>query len=576
MVAKQKTNFVISQTNGVQKIRKIFSAHFKKLSTVFWLFSKKIHPNIFIPIFTFLVLNIPIFICVFFLFGKSSWIDLTPPYHMRVEVKTKKFKLFNSNNNSLQKKPPSLRPLNWDITEYLQPGLYTIKNKKNGHIYIGQSSNILKRFGSHISQLNIKIKHSTSFIEDWKNHGLENFEFSILEMGPQWANEKKRQRQERLYFIIYEKNELYNEKTFVFLDKGERETAENLQPLNIDVSFCKEPGIYVVENKKTKRKYTGQAIVLVSRLYDHIEWFELEKKKKKKTFFQKELSEYGISGFFFKIYHHGSGFSKLSYRKEIELKYITWYINNCYNSFIEVEGKIQPINKNTRDMAVYKTNIRYDTIEQAKKLNGISHDRNIRFDLDDPKNETWHYSRSYGRTSFTQNVDLIVFRNETIYFNASLAHVSTGNHSNTVLRHCNGEKLGKRNFRFLNDLSHQEKLQIPDLIWQVIRETRRTIDVPLDLSNSIDLEIHNTQSISYSTSPENQLTLNDLSSGTKEDFFYLLKNRTLLLLGIDAKNSTLSPELISLGEEVALEVFNNYSKVLLNTSTLENKLKFEK
>lgn len=74
------------------------------------------------------------------------------------------------------------------------PGIYRITNKVNGKVYIGESVNILKRFkqyywessnpndSSYNRPINIAIRE----------FGIENFEFSILLSGPQYATHSTR------------------------------------------------------------------------------------------------------------------------------------------------------------------------------------------------------------------------------------------------------------------------------------------------------------------------------------------------------------------------------------------------
>lgn len=60
-------------------------------------------------------------------------------------------------------------------------GIYQIKNKENGLIYIGSSNNIKRRWKDHIKKLNTE-KHENRFLQkDWTLFGKECFEFEILE-----------------------------------------------------------------------------------------------------------------------------------------------------------------------------------------------------------------------------------------------------------------------------------------------------------------------------------------------------------------------------------------------------------
>lgn len=60
-------------------------------------------------------------------------------------------------------------------------GIYAIVNKANGKAYIGQSVNILSRFGNHYNAL-MSDKHSNkALLRDWQTYGRYKFEFRIVE-----------------------------------------------------------------------------------------------------------------------------------------------------------------------------------------------------------------------------------------------------------------------------------------------------------------------------------------------------------------------------------------------------------
>lgn len=62
-------------------------------------------------------------------------------------------------------------------------GVYCITNTVTHQKYIGQSRNIRKRWGFHITELNGK-RHSNRLLQiSYDTHGRQNFEFSILELG---------------------------------------------------------------------------------------------------------------------------------------------------------------------------------------------------------------------------------------------------------------------------------------------------------------------------------------------------------------------------------------------------------
>lgn len=61
-------------------------------------------------------------------------------------------------------------------------GIYCIKNKKNGKVYIGKSKCFYTRIKKHITDLNRKIKdENRHLINSWHKYGRENFEYFILE-----------------------------------------------------------------------------------------------------------------------------------------------------------------------------------------------------------------------------------------------------------------------------------------------------------------------------------------------------------------------------------------------------------
>lgn len=60
-------------------------------------------------------------------------------------------------------------------------GIYMIKNKINGNIYIGQAADIYERWREHISLLR-RGKHVNNHLQRaWNKYGDDNFEFSIVE-----------------------------------------------------------------------------------------------------------------------------------------------------------------------------------------------------------------------------------------------------------------------------------------------------------------------------------------------------------------------------------------------------------
>lgn len=60
-------------------------------------------------------------------------------------------------------------------------GVYIIRNKVNGKIYVGSSINIKKRWREHISKLNGKVIDNTRLFRAWKKYGSNSFEFLVVE-----------------------------------------------------------------------------------------------------------------------------------------------------------------------------------------------------------------------------------------------------------------------------------------------------------------------------------------------------------------------------------------------------------
>lgn len=61
-------------------------------------------------------------------------------------------------------------------------GIYAIRNKVNGKVYIGQSHNIQKRFRQHLDALEKGIHHSKKLQEDFDEFGADKFALEVLEL----------------------------------------------------------------------------------------------------------------------------------------------------------------------------------------------------------------------------------------------------------------------------------------------------------------------------------------------------------------------------------------------------------
>lgn len=85
-------------------------------------------------------------------------------------------------------------------------GVYLIRNRRNGKIYIGQSKDILKRFrqyewGATSKRDYPETKHPVT--KAIREEGIENFDFTILASGPRFNKLEKRLELEAEYIKLY-------------------------------------------------------------------------------------------------------------------------------------------------------------------------------------------------------------------------------------------------------------------------------------------------------------------------------------------------------------------------------------
>ena len=60
-------------------------------------------------------------------------------------------------------------------------GIYMIRCKPNGKVYVGQSTNIEKRWKNHKWNLNGNYHHCKELQKDWNIYGEDNFEFKVVQ-----------------------------------------------------------------------------------------------------------------------------------------------------------------------------------------------------------------------------------------------------------------------------------------------------------------------------------------------------------------------------------------------------------
>lgn len=59
-------------------------------------------------------------------------------------------------------------------------GIYTITNKTNNKVYVGQSINVYDRFNRHKSALNRQVHDNDYLQQSWNKYGEDNFEFKLV------------------------------------------------------------------------------------------------------------------------------------------------------------------------------------------------------------------------------------------------------------------------------------------------------------------------------------------------------------------------------------------------------------
>lgn len=63
----------------------------------------------------------------------------------------------------------------------MKSGIYVIKNKANGKVYVGQSKQLNQRYSGHLRRIKKGTHHNEILQKSFYKYGFDNFEFSILE-----------------------------------------------------------------------------------------------------------------------------------------------------------------------------------------------------------------------------------------------------------------------------------------------------------------------------------------------------------------------------------------------------------
>lgn len=97
-------------------------------------------------------------------------------------------------------------------------GIYGIKNKKNGKMYVGQSVDVKGRFVRHKTELKNN-KHKNKHLQNsYNKNGIEQFEFFVIEE----CEKDKLTEREQEWIDKYPRRNLYNQQFEVYDLQGER------------------------------------------------------------------------------------------------------------------------------------------------------------------------------------------------------------------------------------------------------------------------------------------------------------------------------------------------------------------
>jgi group I intron endonuclease len=135
--------------------------------------------------------------------------------------------------------------------DYDGSGIYGILNKENKNIYIGGSSNILKRTKEHKKKLKLK-KHENRFLQkDYNNIGYNNFEIILIEKCDKCQLIEKEQHYIDLYKLT---NSVYNIAMFAKSSLGIKRTEETRKKISEALTGRESPLKGIPRSEETKQK----------------------------------------------------------------------------------------------------------------------------------------------------------------------------------------------------------------------------------------------------------------------------------------------------------------------------------
>lgn len=247
-----------------------------------------------------------------------------------------------------------------DIDNLGKKGIYQIKNIKNNKIYIGSTTtSFKKRIKLHLISLN-KNKHHNVYLQySFNKYGIENFEFSIVEIMDCILEEI---RQKESYFINYFKS------------------LSTLNGYNISDITSSPPSNESIRNKISntlKNKYKNDLIFIekmrkISDLRKGKPSWNIGRKCNNISNSRKELFDdievYDINMKFFRKFDNPieiEKFSKLENNDLPIIEKVPYYGNNCHSNNIT---KISY--KKIKNKIIFSQNI-YRSIRNNKPYKGL-------------------------------------------------------------------------------------------------------------------------------------------------------------------------------------------------------------
>ena len=165
-------------------------------------------------------------------------------------------------------------------------GIYKIKNKINGKLYIGQSVYIEHRFSEHKRKCK-ENKYNNHFYNALKKHGIENFEFTIIEK----CSKQNLNNREQYWIKFYNSNNSqygYNKTTGG--DSNYKRTSDTKKKISESAKLkFKNPEIKekYIQALKQKLKDDDEYYMLVAQNAATLKSRQI-KSKTKKSFWEKE------------------------------------------------------------------------------------------------------------------------------------------------------------------------------------------------------------------------------------------------------------------------------------------------